>query len=77
MKDSDDLDLDNDRGRAAQVVPTLKLLVQETKEMHAGSISGSGRSPGGRHGNPLQYSCVENEWTEEHDGLQSVGPQRV
>ena len=26
----------------------------------AGSIPGSGRSPGGRHGNPLQYSCLEN-----------------
>jgi len=25
-----------------------------------GSIPGSGRSPGGRHGNPLQYSCMEN-----------------
>ena len=25
----------------------------------AGSISGSGRSPGGRHGNPLQCSCLE------------------
>ena len=25
-----------------------------------GSISGLGRSPGGRHGNPLQYSCLEN-----------------
>ena len=24
------------------------------------SISGSGRSPGGGHGNPLQYSCLEN-----------------
>ena len=24
------------------------------------SISGLGRSPGGRHGNPLQYSCLEN-----------------
>ena len=23
----------------------------------AGSIPGSGRSPGGGHGNPLQYSC--------------------
>ena len=23
-----------------------------------GSIPGSGRSPEGRHGNPLQYSCV-------------------
>ena len=26
----------------------------------AGSIPGSGRSPGGQHGNPLQYSCWEN-----------------
>ena len=25
-----------------------------------GSISGSGRSPGEGHGNPLQYSCLEN-----------------
>jgi len=25
-----------------------------------GSIPGLGRSPGGGHGNPLQYSCVEN-----------------
>ena len=24
------------------------------------SITGWGRSPGGRHGNPLQYSCLEN-----------------
>ena len=25
-----------------------------------GSIPGSGRCPGGRNGNPLQYSCLEN-----------------
>ena len=25
-----------------------------------GSIPGSGRSPGGRNGNPLQYSCPKN-----------------
>ena len=25
-----------------------------------GSIPGLGRSPGGGHGNPLQYSCVVN-----------------
>ena len=24
------------------------------------SIPGSGRSPGGGHGNPFQYSCLEN-----------------
>ena len=27
---------------------------------HMGSIPGSGRSPGEGHGNPLQYSCLEN-----------------
>ena len=26
----------------------------------SGSISGSERAPGGRLGNPLQYSCLEN-----------------
>ena len=26
----------------------------------AGLIPGSGRSLGGEHGNPLQYSCLEN-----------------
>ena len=25
-----------------------------------GSTPGLGRSPGGEHGNPLQYSCLEN-----------------
>ena len=25
-----------------------------------GSVPGSGRSPGGEHGSPLQYSCLEN-----------------
>ena len=31
----------------------------------AGSIPGSERSPGGGNGNPLQYSCCDNPWTEE------------
>ena len=40
-----------------------------------GSIPGLGRSPGGGHGNPLQYSCLENPspWAEEPGGLQSMG----
>ena len=41
------------------------------------SIPGSGRSPGGGHGYPLQYSCLENSWTEEPGGLQSMRSQRV
>ena len=39
--------------------------VQETP----GSIPGSGKSPGEGNGNPLQYSCLENPWTEEPGGL--------
>ena len=27
-----------------------------------GLIPGLGRSPGGGHGNPLQYSCLENPY---------------
>ena len=42
-----------------------------------GSILGSGRSPGEGNGNPLQYSCLENPWTEEPGGLPSMGSQRV
>ena len=43
-----------------------------------GSIPGLGRSSGGGHGNPLQYSCLQNaHWTEEPGGLQSMGLQRV
>ena len=39
------------------------------------SIPGLGRSPGEGNGNPLQYSCLENPWTEEPGGLQSMGSQ--
>ena len=43
-----------------------------------GLIPGSGRFPGGGHGNPLQYSCLEKSpWTEEPGGPQSMGSQRV
>ena len=30
-----------------------------------GLIPGSGTSPGERHGNPLQYSCLENHMDRE------------
>ena len=42
-----------------------------------GSIPGLGRLPGVGPGNPLQYSCLENPWTEEPGGLQTMGSQRV
>ena len=44
---------------------------------YLGSIPGSGRSPGEGNGNPLQYSCLENPWTEKPSRLQSTGSQRV
>ena len=38
-----------------------------------GSIPGLGRSPGGGHCNPLQYSVLENSMDEEPGRLQSMG----
>ena len=29
------------------------------------------------NGNPLQYSCLKNSWTEEPGRLQSMGSQRA
>ena len=46
--------------------------IQQTQD--SGSVPGWGRSPGGGHGNPLWYSCLENPWTEP-GGLQYVGSQ--
>ena len=40
-------------------------------------IPGLGKSPGGENGNLLQYSCLENSWTEEPGGLQSMGGKKV
>ena len=42
-----------------------------------GSIPGSGRSPGGRYGNLLQYSSWRILWTEDPGGLCSKELQRV
>ena len=42
-----------------------------------GSISRSGRSPGGGHGNPLQYSFLENPGQRSLAGLQSIVSQRI
>ena len=36
---------------------------------YAGWIPVSGSSPGGGHGNPLEYSCLENPMEEEPGGL--------
>ena len=46
---------------ASQVALVVKNPLTNTGDVRdASSIPGSGRSPGGGHGNPLQYSCLEN-----------------
>ena len=42
----------------ALVIKNLPAKAGDVKDM--GSIPGSGRSAGGEHGNPLQYSSLEN-----------------
>ena len=65
-------------GGASQVVPVVKNppvnagVIRDT-----GSLPGSGRSPGEGHGNPLQYSCLENAMNRGVWRLQSIGSQRV
>ena len=49
------------RFHASQVAPVLNNPPANAEDIKdAGSIPGSGRSPGGGHNNPLQYSCLEN-----------------
>ena len=43
---------------ASQVAQVVKNLPANARGQ--GSIPGLGRSPGEGHGNPLQYSCLEN-----------------
>ena len=45
------------------MVKNLPLIAGDIRTV--GSIPGSGRSPGGGHGNPPQYSCVENPMDRE------------
>ena len=61
--------------KGALVVKNLPASAGDIRDL--GSIPGSGRSPGGGSGNPLQYSCLENPWTVEPAGLWSTGSQRV
>ena len=56
------LDLDSSRSQSASqvalVVKNSPANAGHTRDL--GSIPGLGRSPGGGHGNPLRYSCLEN-----------------
>ena len=51
---------------APQVVLVVKNPPADAGELRdMGSTPGSGRSSGGGHGNPLQYSCLENPMDRE------------
>ena len=57
---------------ASQMALMVENLAANRRLRDAGLIPGLGRSPGGRHGNLLQYSCLENPmdsgawWTTIH-----------
>ena len=63
---------------ASQVALEVKNLPANAGDKRDGaSVPGSGRSPGGAHGNPLQYSCLESSldrgaWM----AISSMGSQR-
>ena len=51
---------------ASQMVLVVKNLPANARDVrHMGSIPGSGTSPGGRHGIPLQDSCLGNPMDRE------------
>ena len=56
--------------QVALVVKNLPANAGDTRGV--GSIPGLGRSPGGRHDNPFQYSCLENP--QRQRGLAGYSP---
>ena len=63
---------------AFQVVLVVKNPLANAGDIRdVGAIPGPGRSSGGGHSNPLQYSCLDISWIEEPGGLQSMVSQRV
>ena len=64
---------------ASQVVLAVKNLSANAGYIRdMGLIPGSGRVPGGGHGNPLLPTLAWRiPWTEEPGGLQSIGSKRI
>ena len=63
--------------RASQLSLMIKNLPANTGDIKdGGSIPQSGRFPAGGHGNPLQYSCLENPHGQR-SLAGSMGSQRV
>ena len=66
------------REGAFQVALVVKNQPANTEDIRdTGSIPGSGRPPGGGHGNPLQYSCLENPMDRGAWPATSTGSHRV
>ena len=58
---------------ASQVMLEVKNLPANARGIrNAGSIPRSERSPGGEHGNPLQYSCLKSPMDRGAMGSQRV-----
>ena len=68
------LSLSKQASYVALVVKNPPASAGDVRDM--GLISGSGRSPGGEHGKPLQYSCLENPMDRKAGRLQCTGSQR-
>ena len=72
-------DRDTDTDSRSQVHLEIKNLPDNVGDIRdPGSMPGSRRSPGGGHGNPLQYSCLENPmdrgaWHATGCGVAKVG----
>ena len=58
--------------QVALLVKNLPATAGNIKDMN--SIPGSERSPGRGHGNPLQYSCLENSMDR---GARQAGPKEL
>ena len=61
--------------QAVLVVKNLPARAGDIRD--AGSIPGSGRSPGGGHGNPLKFSCLETPMDREPSRLQHIASPKV
>ena len=55
--------------------PAVKNLPANARDVD--SVPGLETSPVEANGDPLQYSCLGNPWTEEPGRLRSMGSQRV
>ena len=64
--------------KASQVTLVVKNSLANAGDIRdTNLIPGLGRSPGGRHGSPLLYSCLENPMDRRAWGQQSLGSQRL